>query len=95
MAIGVVLNFEGATLAQYDEVIKLMGLTPRGKGSPGGMFHWVTKTDTGIKVIDVWESREVFEKFAQDQIGPFAEKVGFPNPPVTHFHEVHNYLTGG
>ena len=28
MAVGVVLNFEGATLDQYDQVIKLMGLTP-------------------------------------------------------------------
>ncbi|MGH3522733.1 MAG: hypothetical protein ACRDU4_07865, partial [Mycobacterium sp.] len=79
----------------YDEVVKLMGFSPRGKGAPGGVFHWVTKTESGVRVTDVWESREDFEKFAKEQIGPYGQTVGLPNPPVITFHEVHNYLTAG
>jgi hypothetical protein len=93
MAVGVVLDFEGATLDQYDQVIKLMGLTPGGESAPGGLFHWVTKTDTGIRVTDVWETKEQFEAFAKDQIGPLTAQVGITSPPSITFYEVHNYLT--
>ncbi len=95
MAIAVVLDFEGGTLEQYDEVIKKMGFTPGGPGAPGARGHWVAETDTGIRVTDTWKSKEQFEKFAQEQIGPITAEVGIPNPPTMTFYEVHNYLTAG
>ena len=58
MAVGVVMEFAGATLDQYDQVIAKMGFSPGGPGAPGGLFHWVTETADGIRVTDVWESRE-------------------------------------
>lgn len=94
MAVGVVLEFEGATLDQYDQVIEKMGFSPGGAGAPGGLFHWVTQTDDGIRVTDVWEDREKFEQFAQEQIGPFTAEVGI-GPPEMSFFEVHNHLTAG
>ncbi|MGZ4689396.1 MAG: hypothetical protein ACXVKA_08160 [Acidimicrobiia bacterium] len=95
MAVGVVLDFEGATLDQYDQVVEKMGFTPGGRGAPGGLFHWVTKTDTGIRVTDVWEAQDVFEAFAQEKIQPITVAVGLPNPPVVKFFPVHNYLSAG
>jgi hypothetical protein len=95
MAIGVVMDFNGATLAQYDQVIDKMHFTPGGPGAPGGIFHWCTATDSGIRVTDVWETREQFDAFAQDQIGPITAEAGVPQPPVLTFYEVHNYLTAG
>src|SRR4051794_22698689 len=70
MAIAVELNFPDATLDQYDQVIARMGFHPGGPGGPGGLFHWVMKTDGGIRVVDVWQSAEQFQRFAGDQIGP-------------------------
>jgi len=95
MAIGVQADFSGATLAQYDEVIKRMGFRPGGQGAPGGLFHWVTKTDAGIRVVDVWESREHFEKFSAEKIQPITAQVGITARPQVTFFEVHNYLTKG
>ncbi len=95
MAIGVELKFPGATLEQYDQVIERMDFTPQGKGAPAGIFHWVTKTDDGLRVVDVWESREAFERFAEEKIGPITKAVGFPGEPEIQIHEVHNYLTAG
>jgi len=91
MAVGVVLDFPGGTLAEYDQVIGRMGLTPGGAMPDGGLFHWVTQTGEGIRVTDVWESREQFERFAQEQIGPFTQEAGLAEPQVS-FHAVHNYL---
>ena len=95
MAIGIQMDFPGATVAQYDQVIQKMGFRPGGPGAPGGLFHWVAKTDDGIRVVDVWESREQFEKFSADKIGPITAQVGIPASPRVTFIELHNYLTKG
>jgi hypothetical protein len=91
MAVGVVMDFEGGTLDQYDQVVQKMGLTPGGPTPPGALFHWVTATDNGVRVTDVWESREQFERFAQEQIGPLSAEVGLSEPQPT-FYEAHNYF---
>jgi len=95
MAVGIQMDFPGATLEQYDQVVKKMGFTPGGSGAPGGLFHWVTKTDDGFRVTDVWESREQFDRFSKEKITPYAAEVGFPSQPRVTFFEVHNYLTKG
>ena len=95
MAIAVQMDFEGATLDQYDEVCKLMVLTPKGPGPAGAVSHFATMTDSGLRVVDVWQTREAFDAFAQEQIGPFSGQVGIPNPPEMQFFEVHNYFTPG
>jgi len=92
MAIAIVMDFPGATLDQYDAVIEAMGLEPGGPTPEGAIFHFVTRTDDGIRVIDVWESQAQFDKFAQEQIGPQTQKAGISGPPVMAFHEVHNYF---
>jgi hypothetical protein len=95
MAIAVQMDFEGATLEQYDNVLELMGLTPKGPGPAGSISHFATKTDSGLRVVDVWESREQFDKFAQEQIGPFSQQAGITGQPAMQFFEVHNYFTPG
>jgi hypothetical protein len=95
MAIAVQLDFEGATLDQYDAACKLMGLTPKGPGPVGAISHFATETESGFRVVDVWESREQFDKFAQEQIGPFSQQVGITGQPAMQFFEVHNYFTPG
>jgi len=95
MAIAVVLDFAGGTLDQYDQIIGKMHFTPGGLGAPGGLFHWVTQTDTGVRVTDVWDTREAFDAFARDQIGPLTAEVGITTPPEMTFFDVHNYLTAG
>jgi hypothetical protein len=90
MAVGLILDFKGATLEQYDQVVEKMDLG--GKTAPGGLFHWVTQTDDGIRVTDVWGDRATFDKFAEEQIGPITQEVGFPAPPEITEYQVHNYL---
>jgi predicted amidohydrolase len=48
--------------------------------SPEGEL-WVGKTDDGIRVVEVWESKEQFQRFAEEQIGPYTRKAGFPGSP--------------
>jgi hypothetical protein len=93
MAVGVVMDFDDATLEQYDQVMEKMQLASSGSEMPaGGLFHWVTKTDTGLRVTDVWENREEFDRFAAEQIGPFTQEVGITAEPRVSFYDVHNYM---
>jgi hypothetical protein len=92
MAVAVQMEFDGGTLDQYDEVCKRMGLTPKGPGPAGSISHFATMTDSGLRIVDVWETKEQFEKFAQEQIGPFSHEVGISRrcdagvrrPPLGH-----------
>jgi hypothetical protein len=93
MAVAVQMDFDGATLAQYDEICGKMGLTPKGPGPKGAISHFATLTDSGLRVVDVWETKEQFEKFAQDQIGPLSAEAGISGPPQMQFFDVHSYFT--
>ena len=87
------LTFSGGTIEQYEQVIEKMGFEHHGRGPTGALFHWVAKTDDGMKVVDVWESPELFEAFAESTIRPYSKSVGLQEPEVTS-HAVHNYLVG-
>ena len=90
--IGVQLDFRGATLQQYDELAERMGYLPGGPAAPDELSHWVTKTEEGIRIIDVWKTREAFEAFAAEKIVPALRQFGVVQPPEAQFFEVHNYL---
>ena len=90
MAVAFEMNFKGATLEQYDHVMELMGLSAGGPGPEGVVFHWAAATDDGLRVVDVWESAAAYNKFAQEQIGPFSAQVGIAGPPEVTSYEVHN-----
>ncbi len=92
MPIAVEMSFHGATLDQYDQIIRKMGLVQGGPMPDGGMSHWVAAMDGGIRVVDIWETREQFDRFAQEQIGPYTREVGIEDPPELTFYDVHNYL---
>ena len=95
MVVAVQLDFLGATIEQYDLINERIGLLPGGPASPQELFHWVMKTGDGFRVVDVWETREAFERFAREKLSPIYEEVAVPNPPEIQFFEVHNYLAGG
>jgi len=84
-------------LEQYDEVAKLTEYEPGGAAPPGCLFHWGALGETGLRVTDIWETKEQFEQFeqfeqyAREKIGPYSEQVGIPSPPRITFFNVHNY----
>jgi hypothetical protein len=95
MAIAVEFNFPGATAEQYDAAIKAIGHGATGTPHAGGaLFHWATVTSDGVRVVDVWDSREQFDRFAEERVVPAAQKAGLPAPEI-QFSDIHNYLTAG
>jgi hypothetical protein len=52
----------------------------------------VSETDEGLRVVDVWESKEAFGQFAEEQIGPYTREVSVEEEPEVEFYEVHNFI---
>ena len=49
-----------------------------------------------MHIVDVWESREDFERFVNERLMPGIAAIGgIAGEPNIAFHEAHAYLTGG
>jgi hypothetical protein len=83
MAVALILDFPGGTKAQYDEVVEKMDL--HGRMAPGGLFHAAGSSESGWRVIDVWEDMATFERFRDEKIIPITREVGLARPSVRAF----------
>jgi hypothetical protein len=95
MTVGVTLNFPAATSAQYNRTCELMGLTPRGAGPAGLLFHWATQIEGGARTTDVWQDKATFDAFVESHILPYTAKVGVEPATSVTVYDVYNYFTAG
>jgi hypothetical protein len=93
MAVCLVMQFRGIDRSKYDKIVEQLGLTGANPDwAPGFISHVVGFEGDIAHVVDVWESREDFERFVRDRLQPAFASVGSsPNPSVTVF-EVYNTM---
>ncbi len=89
MAIAFLLEWPGVTQAQYDAVVKELDLG--GRVAPGGVFHVAGPVDGGWRVVDVWESQEVFDSFLREKLGRALQNAEV-QPPQVQAWPVYNTL---
>ena len=62
---------------QYDRLEKELG-----SHNPEGLIvHAAGESGSGIRIIDVWESKQQFELFQSERLGPAMRKVGIEGLP--------------
>jgi hypothetical protein len=89
--IGVLLEIRGCTVEQYEAVVAAVGLAPPNPTRPPGLVcHTGAPMPGGWRVFDVWESREDYERFAHERVGPALVAARVPpfQPHVTELHHV-------
>ena len=79
-AVAVLVEWEGVTAEQYDEMINRMSVAD--VALPGSLFHVAGPTENGWRVFDVWESPEALERFTSQIVMPILEATGFPFPKI-------------
>lgn len=86
-----VFDVPGMTATQYDQVIK--DLEAAGAGTPQGrLYHVASSKEGGWFAVDVWESAELLNQFAQTLM-PIFQKAGVA-PPQPQIYPVHNIIKG-
>jgi hypothetical protein len=58
---------------------RLMDLT--GGKADGLLVHVARATETGFQIVDVWESKEDFERYQTELIGPLLAELTADAPP--------------
>ena len=81
------IHWEGVTPKQYDD----LGKKANWYGDPpeGGIFHAAWFESDGLHVVDVWESREHFHRFFDNQVLPHLSGDMPRNRPSLEFRPLH------
>jgi heme-degrading monooxygenase HmoA len=56
----------------------------------GGIFHVAGFAGGSLRVLDIWDSQQAFEKFQQDRLTAAVQKAGISSQPKVQFFPVHN-----
>ena len=80
MAVAFLIEIPGMTAEQGAAVLRELGVT-NDKTVPGQLAHIEGPMEGGFRVVDVWESQEVFDAFVGSQLAPAFQRVGLTLPP--------------
>jgi hypothetical protein len=78
MPIAILIEIPNMTAEQGAAVLRELGLTNRPPA--GQVLHIEGPMEGGYRVVDVWESQEVFQSFVQEQLGPAFARAGLALP---------------
>jgi hypothetical protein len=93
MAIGIRIFGAGWTPELVDKLNS--HIRPDLNAPDGLLFHASWAVEGGFAATDFWESREQFDRFAQERLRPGAAAAGIESPPAVEEFEVHEYYKGG
>ena len=94
MAVCIVMEFAGMNARQYEAVMDVLELRGVNPAWPNGIIsHVVGFTNHGAYVVDVWQSRQIFDAFLENRLRPAFEVVGgLPEPRVITFDVYKSYV---
>ncbi|HEX7610561.1 MAG TPA: hypothetical protein VF380_07805 [Solirubrobacteraceae bacterium] len=90
MAVGIRLKLAGVNAEQFDALEA--GVDARNDHPDGLIFHASGPVEGGWGVLDFWGSREQFDRFSEERIGPNVRAAGVTSAPEIHEFPVHEYL---
>ena len=89
MAIAILFEVPGGTQAQYDQVSNVV--LPDERLPDGMQSHLASISESGILVLEIWDSEDAARRFFEGPLGPELERAGI-QPQVRQF-PVHRLLT--
>jgi hypothetical protein len=73
---------------EYRAVLDRMGVETRPE--PGIYLHITAQTDFGYRIIEIWNSQEAFEEFAQRRMLPALHDLGIDRTTEITVKPLHN-----
>jgi hypothetical protein len=79
MSVLVIAEAPGVTAEQDQAIMQALNL--EGDPPAGARARLAGPTETGWRIVSLWDSRESFDAFVRDRLTPALEKAGRPMPP--------------
>ena len=88
MSTMLLMEWTGVTPNQYNQVLRALDLD---KNPPnGGILHVAGFEGGTLRVLDIWDSQQSFERFQKDRMTAAVQKAGITSQPQVQFCPVHN-----
>ena len=88
MATVMLMEWPGVSEDQYDRVMNALGLDANPPA--GAMFHVAGFSGGGLRVLDIWDSQQTFERFQEERLTKAVQSAGITSQPKVQFFPVHN-----
>lgn len=87
------MQWTKVTKEQYEEARKLVQWE---KDVPAGaVLHIATFDNKGLRVTDVWESKEDLDNFVKNRLMPGIKKLNITNEPNIEIYPLHTLFAPG
>ena len=87
MAVVMSMQWRGSTPDQYEQVRSLANW--EGDRPEGGNFHVAGFDGDTLRIVDIWESPELFQRFQEGRLAAALQEVGVEGQPEVDFYPVH------
>ena len=93
MTIAIFMNLAGVSSEQYEAVMEALDLD---QNPPQGvLLHVASFTGDGLRVVDVWESSDEFDRFNASRLAAAVKHASIDSEPVVEVLAVHNIFAPG
>jgi hypothetical protein len=85
------MRWDGVTPGQYEVAREQVGWEQH--RPEGGLIHIASFTEEGLRVTDVWETAEDFNRFVESRLMPVVQEIGIEGEPdvtITPMHAIWN-----
>ncbi len=87
MPVVMTMRWDGVTPDQYDAMQREVRWET--EGPDGGLFHVAWFEDGAMRVVDVWESADEYQTFAEERLMPGVAAVGIQGEPQVAIQPAH------
>ena len=87
MPTAMLMRWPGVTKEQYEESRERVRWEE--DHPDGARFHVAGWDGDDLRVLDIWESAEHFQRFAEGRLMPVTREIGIEGEPEVIFYEVH------
>src|SRR5436309_14707388 len=88
MATVMLMEWPGVNEEQYNRVMSALGLVSNPPS--GAIFHVSGFSEGALRVLDIWDSQQAFERFQKDRLTAAVQKAGIASQPKIKDLPVHN-----
>ena len=82
------MRWAGVTREQYEKARQVINW--EGDVPDGAVFHVAGFDDGGLRVTDIWESEDQFNRFVESRLMPGVQQIGIEGQPDVEFYPVQN-----